>query len=70
MINSVLIIHSYVFQTAHYLLYDSETEAVKDPRAEAVGEQGSIMIPCLLIEKAMRLAIFPSQKSLVVMRPM
>jgi len=40
MINSVLIIHSHVFQTAHYLLYDSETEAVKDPRAEVAGEQG------------------------------
>ena len=53
MINSILIIHSYVFQTAHCLLYDSETEAVKDPRAEAAGEQGGIMIPCSLIEKAM-----------------
>ena len=40
MINSVLIIHSYVFQTAHCLLYDSKIEAVKDPRDEATGEQG------------------------------
>ena len=29
-----------MFQTAHYLLYDSGTEAVKSPRAEAVREQG------------------------------
>ena len=40
MINSILIIHSFVFQTAHCLLYDSGTEAVRDPRAEAAGEQG------------------------------
>ena len=40
MINSVLIIQSYVFQTAHCLLYDSGTEAVRDPRAEATGERG------------------------------
>jgi len=29
-----------VFRTAHYLLCDSRTEAVRSPRAEAVGEQG------------------------------
>ena len=39
-ISSVLPIHSYIFQTAHCLLRDSGTEAVRDPRAEAVGEQG------------------------------
>ena len=29
-----------MFRTAHYLLCDSGTEAVRSPRAEAVGEQG------------------------------
>jgi len=29
-----------VFQTAHYLLCDSGSEAVRSPRAEAVGEEG------------------------------
>ena len=39
-ISSVLAIHSYIFHTAHCLLPDSGTEAVRDPRAEVVGEQG------------------------------
>ena len=55
---------------AHCLLYDSGIEAVRSPRAEAAGEQGSIMIPCSLIEKVMKLAISPSRKSLEVMRLM
>ena len=37
-ISSVLEIHSYIFHTAHCLLYDSGTEAVRSQRAEAVGE--------------------------------
>ena len=37
---------------------------------EAAGEQGEHYDPCSLIEKAMKLAISPSRKSLEVMRPM
>jgi len=37
-ISSILVIHSYVFHTAHYLLHDSGTEVVKDSRADAAGE--------------------------------
>ena len=43
MINSVLIIHSYIFYTAHCLLHDSGTEAVRSPRAEAVGRTGGAL---------------------------
>ena len=40
MFNSVLIIQSYVFQTAHCLLYDSRIETVRSPRDEVAGEPG------------------------------
>ena len=39
-ISSIPAIHSYIFHTAHCLLHDSGTEVVRDPRAEAAGEQG------------------------------
>ena len=36
----VLTTYIYIFHTAHCLSYDSGTKTARDPRAEAVGEQG------------------------------
>ena len=68
--SSVLIIQSYVFQTAHCLLYDLGTEAVRSPRAEAAGEQGEHYDPLFTHREGDEAAISPSRKSLEVTQPM
>ena len=57
-----------MFQTAHYLLYDSGTEAVRSPRAEAIGEQGEHYDPLFTYNEGDGLAISSSQKSPEMMR--
>ena len=41
----VLAVYTYIFHTAHCLSNDSGTDTARDPRAEAVGEQGDYYDP-------------------------
>ena len=50
-ISSVLAIHFYIFHTAHCLLHDSRTEAVRDLGAEVAGEQGEHYDPLSLMRR-------------------
>jgi len=59
---------TYIFIQLIRLSYDSGTETAREPRAEAVGEQGIIMILCSLIKKVTRLTTSLSQKILEVTR--
>jgi len=68
-ISYVLTTYSYIFHTAHCLFHDSGTETVRDPRAEAVEEQGEYYDPLFTYREGDELATSPSQKNLEVMRP-
>ena len=68
-ISSILAIYTYIyFIQLIRLSYDLGTETAREPRAEAVGEQGIIMILCSLIKRVTRLATSSSQKTLEMTR--
>ena len=59
-----------MFQTAHGLFYDSGTEVVRSPRAEAVGEQGEHYDPLFTYKEGDEAGYFASQKDPEMTRQM
>jgi len=62
-ISSVLATYTYIFHTAHCLFYDSGTETARDPRVEAVGEQGDYYDPLFTYKEGDEVSYFVSEDS-------